>query len=63
MFGAETFDDWADVWQTNVSSVFFVTMAFLGLLTKSESGGSVVNIGSISGVMKLSQEHVRRAFI
>ncbi|PBP28134.1 putative Rhamnolipids biosynthesis 3-oxoacyl-reductase [Diplocarpon rosae] len=46
---------WADTFATNVSSQFFVSAAFLPLLAKSLTAGfspSIVNITSISGVMK-----------
>ena len=63
LFDNETFDGWADLFTTNVTPVFFMTMAFLGLLQKASNGpqqqsACVINIGSISGLMKLSQNHV-----
>lgn len=62
LFDAESFEGWADLYKVNVSSVFFATLGFLGLLekaTKSATGctASVINVGSISGVLKLSQNH------
>lgn len=59
LFEAESFEDWAGLYRVNVSSVFFATLGFLGLLEKSGVSASVINIGSISGVMKLAQNHVR----
>lgn len=63
MFDNESFDAWADVYRTNTFSIYFVTMAFLGLLAKGseETEGytsCVVNITSISGVIKVAQCHV-----
>ncbi|KAJ1303879.1 hypothetical protein OPQ81_008293 [Rhizoctonia solani] len=66
LFNKESFEGWSDLFSVNVSSVFFVSTAFLGLLEKAsktreaERGGwssSVINITSISGQMKLSQDH------
>ncbi|KAJ5359571.1 uncharacterized protein N7496_011984 [Penicillium cataractarum] len=57
-----TVSDWEDVMRTNVMQLFFVTTAFLPLLSKSTedtSGWSstVINISSISGIIKESQHH------
>ena len=57
-----TFENWDDTWRTNVSSIFFMTTAFLPLLEKSTEmhpgwSGTVINIGSISGLVKKSQNH------
>ncbi|KAB5592312.1 Short chain dehydrogenase/reductase family protein [Ceratobasidium theobromae] len=66
LFKSESFQGWADLFSINVSSNYFVSVAFLGLLEaatrarESETGGwssSIVNITSISGQMKLSQNH------
>lgn len=62
MFNNETFGQWSDLYTINTFSVFFVTTAFLGLLdkgSKDREGYSsvVINITSISGVIKLAQEH------
>ncbi|KAI1418999.1 hypothetical protein F5Y12DRAFT_795520 [Xylaria sp. FL1777] len=59
---ASTFEDWTSVYQTNVSQLFFTTTAFLPLLqraTDSTPGWSsaVLNITSISGLVKSSQHH------
>ncbi|KAF8916977.1 hypothetical protein CPB85DRAFT_1287008 [Mucidula mucida] len=53
---------WSDIYAINVHSIYFVTTAFLGLLeagTKSRPGylSTVINTTSISGLMKLAQEH------
>ncbi|KAG8686320.1 hypothetical protein FRC08_012567, partial [Ceratobasidium sp. 394] len=66
LFKNESFQDWADLYSVNVSSIFFVSTAFLGLLEaatrarEASTGGwsaSIINITSISGQMKLSQNH------
>ncbi|KAF8073871.1 hypothetical protein FPV67DRAFT_1446724 [Lyophyllum atratum] len=62
LFDNETFDQWADLYKINTFSVFFVTTAFMGLLdrgSKDSAGYSsvVINITSISGVIKVAQEH------
>ncbi|OQE25582.1 hypothetical protein PENSTE_c006G09243 [Penicillium steckii] len=53
---------WDDTFRTNVTQLFFVTSAFLPLLQKGseqERGWSstVINITSISGIVKVSQHH------
>ncbi|KAA1102470.1 hypothetical protein PGT21_000393 [Puccinia graminis f. sp. tritici] len=58
----ESFDQWDSVWRTNVSGVFFTTVAFLPLLAKGGDNNmnyrsGVVNITSISGMVKISQNH------
>ena len=62
LFDNESFEAWENVYRTNTFSIFFTTTAFLGLLDKGskdvESWSSVViNTTSISGLMKLSQDH------
>ncbi|KAB5592024.1 Short-chain dehydrogenase [Ceratobasidium theobromae] len=57
-FGAE----WANTFGLNVASIFFMTSAFLGLLNKaSETRGawssSVINISSVSGQLRISENH------
>ncbi|KAJ4863728.1 enoyl-(Acyl carrier protein) reductase domain-containing protein [Trichoderma breve] len=57
-----TFDDWLNVYRTNVAAVYFTTTALLPLLqtsTETHSGWSstVINISSISGLVKTSQHH------
>ena len=64
LFNNESFEQWASLYAINSSSIFFVTTAFLGLLAKGSEdhagyNSSVVNITSISGYMKLAQNHVR----
>lgn len=57
-----TIADWTDTYQTNVASIFFVTSAFLPLLQHSTVrhpgwSGTVLNISSISGLVKTAQHH------
>jgi NAD(P)-dependent dehydrogenase (short-subunit alcohol dehydrogenase family) len=57
---------WGDLFKINVSSIFFVTTAFLGLLERGSKDfgpkfqSSVINVTSISGLIKLAQDHVRK---
>ena len=56
------FEEWETVFRTNVTQAFFTTTAFLPLLQKGtdlEHGWSstVINISSISGLVKISQHH------
>jgi len=58
----ETFEMWADTFKTNVAQLFFMTSAFLPLLQKATEhqhgySGTVINISSISGIVKTSQHH------
>ncbi|KAI0084777.1 NAD(P)-binding protein [Irpex rosettiformis] len=62
LFNNESFEQWAQLYTINSSSIFFVTTALLGLLAKGSEDNkqypsSVVNISSISGYMKLAQNH------
>lgn len=62
LFGSETFEEWDDVYRTNVSAVYFTTAAFLPLLQAGkESHGhlsaSVIVISSISGITSNAQGH------
>ncbi|KAI6080917.1 NAD(P)-binding protein [Hypoxylon rubiginosum] len=64
LFDAEksTVEDWTDVYRTNVAQVYFATTAFLPLLQKSSTkfpgwSATVINISSISGLVKTSQHH------
>ncbi|KAI3320920.1 hypothetical protein HD806DRAFT_505340 [Xylariaceae sp. AK1471] len=59
---ASTFEDWTSVYKTNVAQIFFMTTAFLPLLQKSTESspgwsGTVLNITSISGLVKSPQHH------
>ncbi|KAJ5105437.1 hypothetical protein NUU61_002784 [Penicillium alfredii] len=58
----DSIEEWEEVMRTNVTQLFFTTTAFLPLLNKGtveEHGWSstVVNISSISGLVKSSQHH------
>ncbi|KXN88175.1 Rhamnolipids biosynthesis 3-oxoacyl-[acyl-carrier-protein] reductase [Leucoagaricus sp. SymC.cos] len=58
----ESLEGWADLYAINTFSIFFVTNAFLGLLTKGSEDvkdywSSIINITSISGHIKLAQNH------
>lgn len=57
-----TFQDWDDIFRTNVSQIFFMTAAFLPLLDAASAkthgwSAAVLNITSISGMVKTSQHH------
>jgi NAD(P)-dependent dehydrogenase (short-subunit alcohol dehydrogenase family) len=58
----ETFEDWDKTWRTDVSAVYFSTVAFLPLLqagteTHGHLSASVIVISSMSGIMRDSQGH------
>jgi NAD(P)-dependent dehydrogenase (short-subunit alcohol dehydrogenase family) len=58
----ETFEMWTDTYRTNVPQIYFMTTAFLPLLQKATElqygySGTVINISSISGLVKTSQHH------
>lgn len=58
----ETFELWADTFKTNAAQIFFMTTAFLPLLQSASEmhkgySGTVINITSISGVVKTAQHH------
>ncbi|KAL9624554.1 MAG: hypothetical protein Q9160_001218 [Pyrenula sp. 1 TL-2023] len=58
----QTFENWTDVYRTNVPQLFFMTTAFLPLLQASTDrhhgySGTVINITSISGLVKTAQHH------
>lgn len=60
--GDSKFEEWEDVFRTNVTSMFFTTAAFLPLLQKSTDkhpgwSASVINTTSISGLVKTAQHH------
>ena len=54
-------EEWEGVMRTNVLHLFFTTTAFLPLLTKGSEdhawSSTVVNISSISGIVKTAQHH------
>lgn len=54
--------DWTDTYTTNVVGPFFMSVAFLPLLQKATErthgwSGCIVNITSISGLVRISQGH------
>lgn len=64
LWKAESPPEWADVFNTNVTSVYFTTVAFLPLLQASQNhpdrnirSPSVIVISSMSGLMRNSQGH------
>ncbi|KAL4073259.1 hypothetical protein V8B97DRAFT_2023052 [Scleroderma yunnanense] len=62
LFAQESFEEWSTLFTTNTSAIYFITVAFLGLLEKGshdKSGftSNVINISSISGLIKISQGH------
>lgn len=64
MFDEEsnTFEEWTETYRTNAASTYFVTTACLPLLqraTETHKGysGCVINITSISGLLRISQHH------
>lgn len=67
---ANSFEEWENIFRTNVAQVYYVTSSFLPLLQRGsdvridaarrQSTGytsSVINISSISGLIKSSQHH------
>ena len=59
---SSTFDEWEQVFRTNVTQLFFTTTAFLPLLQKGTDldhgwSSTVINISSISGIVKTAQHH------
>ncbi|KAG4436016.1 hypothetical protein IFR05_008493 [Cadophora sp. M221] len=62
LFKGESFEEWEETFNTNVSGVYFTTVAFLPLLQAGgESHGhlsaSVIVISSMSGIMRHAQGH------
>jgi len=63
LFEGESFEEWSENMTVNVAAYYFVSAAFLGLLgagAEHRKGVSscIVNITSISGLAKISQDHV-----
>lgn len=57
-----TYEDWAQVYSTNVSQIYFMTACFLPLLQRASDkqhawSASVINISSISGQVMTTQHH------
>jgi NAD(P)-dependent dehydrogenase (short-subunit alcohol dehydrogenase family) len=64
LFDNESPEAWGSLFTINTAAPFFVTTRFLGLLAKGSADvptwtSSVINITSISGIVKLAQRHVR----
>jgi len=62
LWEGESVDEWGETYKTDVTAVYFTTVAFLPLLQKaSEKRGklvsSVIVISSMSGIMKHAQGH------
>ncbi|KAL8832313.1 MAG: hypothetical protein Q9170_004925 [Blastenia crenularia] len=64
LWKSESPPEWASVFNTNVTSVYFTTLAFLPLLQASQNhpshatrSPSVIVISSMSGIMRNSQGH------
>ncbi|CAL8582520.1 hypothetical protein XPA_008176 [Xanthoria parietina] len=64
LWSSESPPEWASVFNTNVTSVYFTTVAFLPLLQASQDhpdhatrSPSVIVISSMSGIMRNSQGH------
>ena len=60
MLSYQDFDDWTGIYKVNVASIFFVSVAFLPLLCEArehgyEEAGNIINVSSISGITKESQ--------
>jgi NAD(P)-dependent dehydrogenase (short-subunit alcohol dehydrogenase family) len=57
-----TFEEWESLYRTNVAQIYFTTTAFLPLLARSaelheDYSGTVINIASVSGLLKNPQHH------
>ncbi|KAH7922024.1 NAD(P)-binding protein [Leucogyrophana mollusca] len=62
LFAQESFEEWSNLYAVNTFSIYFVTVAFLDLLDKGSKDregytSNVINITSISGLIKLAQRH------
>ena len=62
---SESSEAWANLYSINTFPIYFVTAAFLGLLEKGSRDmqdltSCVINITSISGVIKVAQNHVSK---
>ncbi|KAI0065871.1 NAD-P-binding protein [Artomyces pyxidatus] len=61
---SEKFEEWENVYRTNVIGHFFTTVAFIPLLaaattTKPAHTAAVINISSMSGITRTSQHHLK----
>ncbi|KAH0831903.1 hypothetical protein J3R83DRAFT_12785 [Lanmaoa asiatica] len=62
LFNNESFEEWSALFSVNTFSIYFVTVAFLELLDKGSQDtpgftSNVINITSISGLIKVAQRH------
>ncbi|KAG1848751.1 hypothetical protein DFJ58DRAFT_717036 [Suillus subalutaceus] len=64
LFNNESFEEWSSLYSINTFSIYFVTVAFLDLLDngsknndKEGFSSSVINITSMSGLLKIAQRH------
>jgi len=62
LFNDDGFDAWSALYKINTFSIYYMTTAFLGLLDKGSRDfqgytSSVVNITSVSGMLKIAQRH------
>jgi len=62
LFNDDGPDAWTTLYKINTFSIYYMTTAFLGLLDKGSRDvegytSSVVNITSISGILKIAQSH------
>ncbi|KAH9035590.1 short-chain dehydrogenase [Lactarius hengduanensis] len=62
LFNDDGPDAWSTLYKTNAFSIYYMTTAFLGLLDKGSRDiegytSSVVNITSVSGILKIAQRH------
>jgi len=60
LFNCQSFESWSSHSSINLASIFFMTTAFLGLLAQGSEDiqgywSSVINITSISGILKIAQ--------
>jgi len=62
LYSDDTVESWTSVYATNAAAPFFMSCAFLPLLSKSSEkhygwSATIINISSISGVVRISQGH------
>jgi len=63
LFDDDGQDAWTALYKINTFSIYYMTSAFLGLLDKGSRDvegytSTVINITSISGILKIAQRHV-----
>lgn len=68
LFNDDGPDAWTALYNINTFSIYYMTSAFLGLLDKGSRDiegytSSVINITSISGILKIAQRHVGTSII